>query len=356
MSLELDITYEKYKNTPLPLHDHPNQIKHLQIECVEEWFVGLCKSEDYIWGEEIWTDKMGPCVLFTNIVNFDNLISLKLGSVALETKYWVEFAMNSKCLKELELFLTEDVESRDFFNFSEEALESLLKIPTLENVYLHTLRLDFFPKGTPTLRAEPEGFTLDGNEMMKKQSNVKEFKLRYWLHKKRYDDANDEEQNNYWNYGLSPEFNNSFATNIGTYVHLERLELMGMFEIDNIDAGLNNIINNCPKLNEFKNTYDSCKLETLVKLIQMPNIKLIHTSIDSDGTEEFQLELMKNCDLSKLEKFRVHYSSKYPNLYEKIYTILKKTCPRLVMDYKEEDYHNEKFTFTKSGPTVNKMI
>ena len=116
MSLELDITYEKYKNTPLPLHDHPNQIKHLQIECVEEWFVGLCKSEDYIWGEEIWTDKMGPCVLFTNIVNFDNLISLKLGSVALETKYWVEFAMNSKYLKELELFLTEDIESRDFFN------------------------------------------------------------------------------------------------------------------------------------------------------------------------------------------------------------------------------------------------
>jgi len=251
--------------------------------------------------------------------------------------------MNSKYLKELELFLTEDIESRDFFNFSEEALESLLKIPTLENVYLHTLRLDFFPKGTPTL---------DGNEMMKKQSNVKEFKLRYWLHKKRYDDANDEEQNNYWNYGLSPEFNNSFATNIGTYVHLERLELMGMFEIDNIDAGLNNIINNCPNLVEFKNTYDSCKLETLVKLIQMPNIKLIHTNIDSDlsdGTEEFQLDKLKHCDLSKLEKFRIHYyiSSKYPNLHEKIYTILKKTCPRLVMDYKEEI---ENFTFTKSGP------
>lgn len=79
-------------------------------------FLGLCKPEDYILAEEIWTDKMSPCVLFTNIVNFDNLISLKLGSVALETKYWVEFAMNSKCLKELELFLTEDIESRDFFN------------------------------------------------------------------------------------------------------------------------------------------------------------------------------------------------------------------------------------------------
>ena len=346
MSLKLDITYEKYKNTPLPLHDHPNQIKHLQIECVEEWFLGLCKSEDYIWAEEIWTDKMGPCVLFTNIVNFDNLITLKLGSVALETKYWVEFAMNSKCLKELELFLTEDRESRDFFNFSEEALESLMKIPTLENVYLHTLRLDFFPKGTPTLA---------GNEMMKKQSNVKEFKLRYWLHKKRYDDANDEERNNYWNYKLSPEFENSFATNIGTYVHLERLKIMEMFETENRDAELNNIINNCPKLVEYHGVSDSCKLETLVKLIQMPNIKLIHTSIDSDlsdGTEEFQPDELKHCDLSKLEKFRIHYyiSSKYPNLHEKIYAIFKKTCPRLVMDYKEEDYHNEKFTFTKSGP------
>jgi hypothetical protein len=134
---------------------------------------------------------------------------------------------------------------------------------------------------------------------------------------------------------------------------------MGMFETENRDAELNSIIDNCPKLNEFKNTYDSCKLETLVKLIQMPNIKLINTNIDSDlsdGTEEFQLDELKHCDLLKLEKFRIHYyiSSKYPNLHEKIYTILKKTCPRLVMDYKEEDYHNEKFTFTKSGPILKK--
>jgi hypothetical protein len=332
-TLKLNITYENFKNTPLPLHDKPEQIKHLELICEEDWFMGLCRSEEYIWSREIWSDKTPPCILFKNIVSFTNLVTLKLECVALETQYWVEFAMNSKCLKDLEISLSGDKDERDLFNFSEEAFESLMKIPTLENVYFSALRTDFFPKGSPTEH---------GNEMMKKQSNVKSFKIKEWQNKNTYNESGN--QSDYWNWTLSSEFINSFGTNIGTYKHLERLEIDGInFETNNRDFELLSIINNCPNFENVSISIDSCKLETLIQLLKMPRIKSIKLSIDSDlscGTED--ATELNNCDFSNLEYFNVHYyiSSECPNLYEEIYAILKNKCA---------SFENENFIFSESG-------
>lgn len=331
-TLKLNITYELHKNTPLALHNNPDQIKHLQIICSEEWFMTLCKDESYIRSEEIWTNEMPSCILFTNIVNFTNLISLTLEAVALETQYWVQFAENSKYLKNLSLSL-EDVESKDFFNFSEEAFESLLKIPTLEKVSLNRIRTNFFPKGS---------LTENGNEMMKKQSNIKELNITYWLNKDQHGDDN---------YELSDEFSESFARNIGTFIHLEKLTIGNLVSTKDRDLEISNVITNCPKL-ESVSIDDCCKLETLVGLIKMPNMKSITMNIDSDmscGIEKDQLPILKNCDLSKIKYFDVTYyvSSKYINLYEQIYEILPKGMDR-------ERYKNLKnkqhFIFRKRGP------
>lgn len=342
--LRLLITYEKYKNTPLALHDNPEQIKHLQIFCSEDWFMGLCKNESYIWSQEIWTDKMLPCVLFTNIVNFTNLISLTLESVALETQYWVHFAINSKCLKELDLSLNDGRDSADFFNFSEEALESLLKIPTLEKVHLYALRTNFFPKGDPTE---------NGNEMMKKQSNVKDLHINYWLNKDQYAApmSLEEQEKKYDNYELSDELSESFARNIGTFIHLEKLTIGDQFNTKDRDSELNNVINNCPKL-ESISIDDCCKFETLIQLIKMSNMKSITANISSNmscGLEIHQLPLLKDCDFSKIIYFDVEYfvSSEYINLYEEIYEILKDKCEDLDRQKHKDSKNAQHFIFRK---------
>lgn len=335
-TLKINITYELHKNTPLALHNNPDQIKHLQIICSEEWFMSLCKDDSYIRSEEIWTDEMLPCILFTNIVNFTNLISLTLEAVALETQYWVQFAINSKCLKELHLSL-EDVESesKDFFNFSEEALESLFKIPTLEKVSLMKLKTNFFPKGDPTKK---------GNTMMKRQSNIKDLNISYWLNKDQYGDDN---------YEISDEFSESFVRNIGTFIHLEKLTIGNQFNTKDRNSELNNVINNCSKL-ESVSIDDCCKLETLVGLIKMPNMKSITMKIDSDmscGLEKDQLPLLKDCDLSKIIHFDVIYyvSKKYTNLYEEIYEQLKDKC-KAGMDRKRYKEDTQDFIFETRGP------
>lgn len=343
-TLKINIIYETYKNTPLTLHNNPKQIKHLQIICNEEWFMGLCKDESYIWSHKIWTDEMPPCILFTNIVNFTNLISLTLEAVALETQYWVQFAINSICLKELHLSL-EDVESKDFFNFSEEAFESLFKIPTLEKVSLNRLRTNFFPKGDPTE---------DGNTIMKRQSNIKDLKISYWLNKDQHGDDN---------YELSDEFSESFAKNIGTFIHLEKLTIGNQFNTKDRDSELNNVINNCPKL-ESVSIYNCCKLETLVGLIKMPNMKSITMNVSSNmscGLEKDQLPLLKDCDLSKIIHFDVIYyvSSIYTNLYEEIYEQFKDKCgphpkgagqSRVDRERCKESKDTQPFIFEKRGP------
>ncbi|MGL5962138.1 MAG: hypothetical protein ACRCZ0_09350 [Cetobacterium sp.] len=263
---------------------------------------------------------------------------MTLEAVALETQYWVQFAQNSKCLKELNLSL-EDVESKDFFNFSEEAFESLLKIPTLEKVYLHRIRTNFFPKGSPTE---------DGNAIMKGQSNIKDLKISYLLNKDQHGDDN---------YELSDEFSESFAKNIGTFIQLEKLTIGNLVNTKDRDLEISNVITNCPNL-ELVSIDHCCKLETLVRLIKMPNMKSITMNIDSDmscGIEKDQLPILKNCDLSKINHFDVTYyvSSKYINLYEQIYEILQNKCKGpggIDRERYKDSKDTQNFIFKKRGP------
>jgi len=309
--MENELPYFTQVNEPVELSKHPELVERLEIVCDDDY---------YNYSHQIW-NKDNPCIVFRNIVKFTNVISAYFYSVSVETEYWIQFAKNCKRLKFLSLDLFEGKYSSDYFHFEEEAFESLMKIPTLEKVNLTFLRTDFFPKGSPTET---------GNEMMQKQSNIKDLKVAWWLNKYDSDEFDIKyPDGDYYTYGLSEEFVDSFIRNIGTYIHLEKLEI-NIIDIsnENTDDVLNSIIKGCPKL-EYLSMQNSCKLETFIKLVNMPCMKSLTIYINDDGFEDLQLSLLEQSRrLPKLEYLVINhfFTAKYPSLYDQIFKILKEKC------------------------------
>jgi hypothetical protein len=153
----------------------------------------------------------------------------------MEMKYWIEFAQNSKCLKELYLQESSVQYFEDCcFKFTEEALEALLKIPTLEKFTMHALRAPFFPKGP---------------------SNIKELEINdYW---KVYDEE-------YYN-----QFYESIAQNLCTHTNLEKLDV-NIYDKEMMIL----VTENCLSLKEL--IYDEpVDIELLEKLLKMPQLEKI---------------------------------------------------------------------------------
>jgi len=172
--------------------------------------------------------------LFKNLALFHNLQYFYAQGVSMEMKYWIEFAQNSKCLKEL--YLQED--SVQYFEdccfkFTEEALEAFFKIPTLEKVTMHALRTPFFPKGP---------------------SNIKELEINdYW---KVYDEE-------YYN-----QFYESIAQNLCTHTNLEKLNV-NIYDKEMMIL----VTENCLNLKEL--IYESTDMELFEKMLKMPKIEKI---------------------------------------------------------------------------------
>jgi hypothetical protein len=276
----------------------PEQIKHLSI---------TCNGDNYYGSYYDLLNETEPCIVFKNIIDFTYLHYLSLENVALETKYWVQFAANSKCLKELHL--SGNLIEYDCFNFSEEALESLLKIPTLEKVTLTLLSFNFFPKGSPSE---------NGNKIMQRQSNIKELNVGWWLN-------TDYMSGDY--YAVSDEFSESFANNLGTFVNLEKLKIECV-NTKYSEKELDNIINNCTKLKSISVEY-YCTLENLIKLIQMPRMESINVYLNNKNS--FNSSLLEECNFSKLKYFNVIFwvYPDYEDNYNEIFNILKTKCPNM---------------------------
>ena len=315
--MENELPYFTQVNEPVELSKHPELVERLEIVCDDDYYNYSHQIVNNIWNKD------NPCIVFRNIVKFTNIISAYFYSVSVETEYWIQFAKNCKRLKFLSLDLFEGKYSSDYFHFEEEAFESLMKIPTLEKVNLTFLRTDFFPKGSPTET---------GNEMMQKQSNIKDLKVAWWLNKYDSDEFDIKyPDGDYYTYGLSEEFVDSFARNIGTYIHLEKLEINIDIPDENTnDAILNSIIEGCPKL-EYLSMISiinsCCKLETFIKLVNMPCMKSLSIYINDDGFEDIQLSLLEQSRLQKLEHLVINhfFTAKCP-LYDQIFKILKEKC------------------------------
>jgi hypothetical protein len=250
----------------------PEEVKCLSIHCEGT----TC---EYCLGQ--------PIDVFNNLVLFHNLQYLYVKGVTMEMKYWIEFAQNSKCLKEL--YLEENPNEYieyNYFKFTEEALETLLKIPTLERVTLHALRATFFPKGS---------------------SNIKELKI--------YDCWRTEDEE-YYN-----QFYSSIAQNLCTHTNLEKLNV-NIYDKEMMIF----VTENCLNLKEL--IYESTDIELFEKLLKMPKIEKIKIG----DLEELDKEFNFDQEFSTIEylKIRPEYDNEKEFLKKKDFLLkFKNCCPNL---------------------------
>lgn len=146
----------------------PEQVKHLWLN-VRLDGGDYCDLEKYLYQKDCNCPKMEGCNLcswnkkYTNtlckdLVHFTQLETLEVNDLNLRSDLWIEFAHNSKCLKEIEFTsycyndepydeFCFDGEFDDSGDHKEKALEAILKIPTLKKASFSNLELPFFPKG-----------------------------------------------------------------------------------------------------------------------------------------------------------------------------------------------------------------
>jgi len=149
----------------------PKDVKHLYLDLgFHEDYISLqkylhkkhcdCETLDHCnkcsW-EKKFRDTLCKDVLF-----FDSLESLHACNLKLSSELWIQFAQNSKCLKKITF---EAGEYDEFFFEGEddyylgllssekhEALDSIFKIPTLEEISFVLLELGYFPKGPSNIQ------------------------------------------------------------------------------------------------------------------------------------------------------------------------------------------------------------
>ena len=132
-------------------------------ELVKCLYIGLCDSYNSLGkndsfseeerDEELYYDfavKYYTRDLCKDIVHFHNLEHLTANGLQLTNELWCQFVNNSKHLKEI--YLSNNEYDCDYFDFDEEILEKVFKIPTLEKVYISQLDLPFFPKGPSNIQ------------------------------------------------------------------------------------------------------------------------------------------------------------------------------------------------------------
>ena len=125
----------------------PDKVRHLMI-CCDVLYSDINRGNTQLWND--WNGSSTEYNVYTktllkDLIHFHNLESFTAGSVRLEMNLWKEWALNCKNLQEINFnnFCYEN----DYFEFDEDTLETIFKIPTLRKVHIEFLELPFFPPG-----------------------------------------------------------------------------------------------------------------------------------------------------------------------------------------------------------------
>lgn len=125
----------------------PDEVKHLML-CCDVLYDDINRGNTQLWND--WNGSSTEYNVYTktllkDLIHFHNLESFTAGSVRLEMNLWKEWALNCKNLREINFnnFCYEN----DYFEFDEDTLETIFKIPTLRKVHIESLELPFFPPG-----------------------------------------------------------------------------------------------------------------------------------------------------------------------------------------------------------------
>lgn len=119
---------------------HPDEVKHLTI--ITDFNNGV----EYMYHTWYFRDENTLC---SDLVNFHNLEILTAIDLNLREDLWVEFAQNSKNLKEIHFSSSCEIDYADEFELDEKekAVEAIFKISTLEKVTIDRLYFPYFPPG-----------------------------------------------------------------------------------------------------------------------------------------------------------------------------------------------------------------
>jgi hypothetical protein len=126
----------------------PDKVKYLFIDCGTIDDNGISRGNTKLWYD--WNGSSTEYNVYTktllkDLIHFHNLESFTAGSVRLEMNLWKEWALNCKNLREINF--SNEWSENDLFEFDEETLETIFKIPTLRKVHIESLELPFFPPG-----------------------------------------------------------------------------------------------------------------------------------------------------------------------------------------------------------------
>jgi hypothetical protein len=126
---------------------HPEEVKHLTIIL---GFTSSCVTYTYY----TWYRRGNNDTLCSDIVNFHNLETLTATDLNLSEDLWIEFANNSKNLKEIHFSSSCESDENDDFDFDkkEKALDAIFKISTLEKICIDRLYLPYFPPGPSNIK------------------------------------------------------------------------------------------------------------------------------------------------------------------------------------------------------------
>lgn len=230
---------EQDYHTPLVIKDKsivdPDEIKHLVIYNdigYNEWF--KLDDDDYCDFE----DK--KFFFYECLTMFQNLEILQMDNVELPEKVWIQFAQNCKYLKKLYILTSYDYN----FEFTKKGLEALMRIPTLEEVFLEKINMLWFPEGP---------------------SNIKKLELKeiYW-----------------WSVEEVGEENviKEYERNIATHTNLELLYIDTHHNIYTKKL-IENLAQNCKNLkiinfSHYKRIENEEEYENLAKKILTPGVKV----------------------------------------------------------------------------------
>jgi hypothetical protein len=227
----------------------PDQVKCLLMNCDNQGSSLEAKNDDvntdHLLGYFIggW-DRKFTKDLCKDLVNFNNIEYFYACGLRLDMKLWVEFAQRSTNLKEI--YFTNVRWDCDWFEFNEEALEAIFKIPTLKKLNMFAVDLPNLPKGPSNI--EYLQINTDGRETDKLKEN--------------------------------------YLKNLSTHINLKKVSVPGLFKIKTSEPLLL-IAKNCRDLEELEIYGDrevNQKVEGIVQafeaLMQLPKLKKFTFSFD----------------------------------------------------------------------------
>jgi hypothetical protein len=300
-----------------PLHYENSKIIRNGRDC-KCCIIDSCQKCNW---NEIYTD-----TLCKDLIYFTNLETLYLSDVNLSNELWIQFAQNSKHLKEIEFNSEEEVYKgySDKFEFDGQslygddlppknaALDAIIKIPTLKVIKFNYINLPYFPKGP---------------------SNIEELHLNDIVD---YTTRNE--------YSISPWEKFNLVKNFDISNH-QNLKKVYIDRIDQLFSELN--LEKLKKLEELHFDYDNREVVTSFQTVieKISNLKIFHYSMCFDKTDPFMKKLIKDQNLpygrapkglifSNLEHVEIKVRDSPENLdlrdaHKHLVTVLQKQCPKL---------------------------